>query len=58
MYSGVRLVAQPLMEFPIFSFLRYLRSSLLGFTRFPFRADLTHSLSLSLSLRAGVCPLA
>lgn len=50
MYSGVRLVAQPLMEFPIFSFLRCLRSSLPGFTRFPFR--------LSLSLSAGVCPLA
>lgn len=34
MYSGVRMVAPPLMEFPIFSFLHRSRSFLLGFTRF------------------------
>lgn len=36
MYSDVHLVAPPLMEFPIFSFLHRPRSPLyLGFTRFP-----------------------
>lgn len=44
MYSGVRMVAPPLMEFPIFSFLHRPRSSSLGFAR--------------LLCRSSACPFA
>lgn len=41
MYSGVRMVAPPLMEFPIFSFLHRPRSSSLGFARLLCRSRLS-----------------